>query len=384
MGDPRQANIGDFNPFSLLSPYERPSSPPNHSPTPESEAIDSQIDDEMIDIIAETTPKAIARPLATEFSSDPISGPTQKVFSAGLKGSIHRSNHMTHARKRTRTTNPSSFFTEEDLSTPTPITTPLPQTNTSRELILQARDLILKASISTQSRDEQARLLDLLELFREYTEKGRIRHASSILASQVANLENATRRIENQSRVKHIIQPKPTLTTSTTTTQPTSYANIAARDPQHWNQVTTKAPNKAKEVKEKKKDKGALSRATLIQKSSISTSEFSALRLRNLFNSAFRAKGIEKLVISTVSLSFKGNIVVYTTPDFNSAFLIQNRTVFESILPDLIKIQGGESWYKVVIYRIPIREFSTELGIDLVVDEIKTFNKGLTPIGRPY
>ena len=34
----------------------------------------------------------------------------------------------------------------------------------------------------------------------QYTEFGRIRHTSTLLASQVANLENATKRIENQSR----------------------------------------------------------------------------------------------------------------------------------------------------------------------------------------
>jgi hypothetical protein len=33
---------------------------------------------------------------------------------------------------------------------------------------------------------------------------------------------------------------------------------------------------------------------------------------------------------------------------------------------------------------IPIIDFDTPTGMELVVDEIKTFNKGLTPIGTPY
>ena len=89
-------------------------------------------------------------------------------------------------------------------------------------------------------------------------------------------------------------------------------------------------------------------------------------------------------MISTISLSIKGNIVVYTTPDFNSAFLLQNQAIFASVLPDLVKLQGGESWYKIVIHGIPIREFNSKEGMDLIVEEIKTFNKGLTPIGRLY
>jgi hypothetical protein len=38
----------------------------------------------------------------------------------------------------------------------------------------------------------------------------------------------------------------------------------------------------------------------------------------------------------------------------------------------------------VLIYGLPLREFDTEKGIDLIVSEIKTFNKGLKPIGYPY
>jgi hypothetical protein len=35
------------------------------------------------------------------------------------------------------------------------------------ELVLQARDLLIRASISTSSRSEQSNLLDLLEIFRD-------------------------------------------------------------------------------------------------------------------------------------------------------------------------------------------------------------------------
>ena len=59
--------------------------------------------------------------------------------------------------------------------------------------ILEARDLIVLASIITTSRDEQTRLLDLLAIFREYTEKGSLFKASNIITSQIANLESATR-----------------------------------------------------------------------------------------------------------------------------------------------------------------------------------------------
>ena len=54
------------------------------------------------------------------------------------------------------------------------------------------------------------------------------------------------------------------------------------------------------------------------------------------------------------------------------------------MLPLVIGLKKGEPWYKVIVHSIPIQEFNTEDGIDLVVSEIKTFNKGLEPIGRLY
>ena len=99
-----------------------------------------------------------------------------------------------------------------------------------------------------------------------------------------------------------------------------------------------------------------------------------------MLNTAFCLKGIKELVISTVSLSLKGNIIVNTTPEFNSDFLVQNEAIIKGVLSLVKKIQKGEHWYKVIIYSLPIRKFDIPKGIELVLEEIKTFNKGLEPI----
>ena len=54
------------------------------------------------------------------------------------------------------------------------------------------------------------------------------------------------------------------------------------------------------------------------------------------------------------------------------------------MLPRLIGLQKGDKWYKVIVHGIPIQEFNTPEGMELVAEEIRTFNKGLTPIGTPY
>ena len=89
-------------------------------------------------------------------------------------------------------------------------------------------------------------------------------------------------------------------------------------------------------------------------------------------------------MISTVSLSQKGNITVTTTPEFNAEFLIEKEAIIKGVLPLIDGLQKAEPWYKVIIHGIPISDFNTEGGIELIASEIKTFNKGFTPIGRPY
>lgn len=290
--------------------------------------------------------------------------------------------------------------------------------NEAKLLIREARSLLLKAINITPSHDQQSRLLDLVEIFREYTEFGRIRHTSTLLASQVANLENATKRIEIQSRTQQATQAKlATLATQANTSsgKPT-WAKIATQEPPHsqtdkdWTIVShTKSKNQGGNGTSTLTSSGsargtnttsardtslystrdakntALSRkCTFLLAHIEQATSFSAISVRNLLNTAFRSKGIKGLVISMVSLSSKGNIIVNTTPEFNSDFLVSNIDIIKGVLPLVKSIQKGEPWYKVIIHGIPIREFDTPEGMDLVLEEIKTFNKGLEPIGQPY
>jgi hypothetical protein len=65
---------------------------------------------------------------------------------------------------------------------------------------------------------------------------------------------------------------------------------------------------------------------------------FSTILTRNSLNTTFCSKEIKGLVISIVSLFLKDNIIVNTTSEFNSNFLVQNQAIIKKILPLVISI----------------------------------------------
>jgi hypothetical protein len=260
---------------------------------------------------------------------------------------------------------------------------------TAREAILQARDLIIVAYSKT-TREEQTKLLDLLEIFREFTESGKITKTSNIIASQIANLETVTRKIESKTR--NLVNNTKS-TSNQPINQPTnqpigqSFAQIASSTivdnskPQEWTIVGKKSkiiPKPATKPKEAKN-----TRRLILTRLITRNDAFSPLALRNAFNKAFSEKGIKNLVVASVTKSRNSNLVITTTSDFTAEFLLQKRSIWENLI-SFNNAQKDEPWHKVVVHGIPTMDFHIENGPELILEEIKTFNKGFNPIGKPY
>ena len=75
--------------------------------------------------------------------------------------------------------------------------------------------------------------------------------------------------------------------------------------------------------------------------------------------------------------------MIITTSDFSADFLLQKSEIWANIIPHKLA-QKDAPWFKVVAHGIPTSDFNNPSGMQLIVDEIKTFNKGFTPIGTPY
>jgi hypothetical protein len=151
---------------------------------------------------------------------------------------------------------------------------------------------------------------------------------------------------------------------------------------QEWTIVGSKKASQDPKPKPKLKQNTS-NRLILLQATSSSNTSFSPLALRNAFNKAFLAKGIKGPIVATISRTLGKNIVVTTTPEFSADFLLEKQAIWEHIVPFKLA-QKDEPWHKVILHGIPILDFNTPEGMDLVVDEIQTFNKGFTPIGTPY
>jgi hypothetical protein len=66
--------------------------------------------------------------------------------------------------------------------------------------ILQVYNLLVEVYSATKSYKKQSQILDLIEIFREYTKLGKLQKVTNQLASQVNNLEYTSRKIETKTK----------------------------------------------------------------------------------------------------------------------------------------------------------------------------------------
>lgn len=233
-----------------------------------------------------------------------------------------------------------------------------------------ALDCLLKAANLEEDLEKNRKILDLLQIFREYTEGGILDKAKSILATQVRSLENTSRALANRTRELNKLPAAPP--TSIYIPQPpnpilppanspkSNYASIAATNCQEWTTIarknasqttkTTIPPTGGKKTK-------PLRQAVLRLVSR--PSEISSFAMRNAFNKAFSVVYSKKpTVISAASISEKGNLVLTVTESYSADFLLKNKKIIDSVIPT-VSIIENKPWYKVAVHGIPTADLNT-------------------------
>ena len=267
-----------------------------------------------------------------------------------------------------------------------------PNVHSVPEAIQLVRNVLVQAANMSQSQQEQTNLLDLLEVVRDFTETGRVRkQESAILAHQIQRLETVSKafskNINSQTKAteKLLLQPQANATPPPPpppTQQrrqallPASYAAAAASGAPRTAEWTTVASKKKVPGTAVPKNSLSSRQLVLIHKS---TSPINSLTLRNNINNAFANKGVTAPVIVSATRSKQENIVLTTTPAFNAQYLLENKEIWKHT------VQFHEAlpivpWYKGAIHGVPT---SLE-SLDVLKDEIRTFNNGLQIVGQPY
>lgn len=115
-------------------------------------------------------------------------------------------------------------------------------------------------------------------------------------------------------------------------------------------------------------------RLVIILRKGATTPALDPLTLRNSINTFIKAtKGLQN-VVSTISLSLKGNITI-TTPGHIAVDIIDQsviRKVFEGYPID--RVQAPETWIQLVAHGAPKRPFEGPEGMDIFKEEIHIFN----------
>jgi hypothetical protein len=202
--------------------------------------------------------------------------------------------------------------------------------------ILETKDLLIKATGLTKEYDKQTRLLDLIEIFREYAEKRKVLKTSNIIVSQIISLENTTRRME--SKTKELVQTAPKNRTMAQIVSIDLKSTPISPKPEEWTLV-----EKKKQYQTSKTAKIALNvyKHLILVQPKDQNLDFSPLTIRNKLNLAFASKGIKDPVIALITKTLGGNLVITTTPTFLAAFLIEKKTIWDGIVP-YTRIQQDE------------------------------------------
>ena len=78
------------------------------------------------------------------------------------------------------------------------------------------------------------------------------------------------------------------------------------------------------------------------------------------------------------------SIILTTMPDFSADFLIQKKAVWEELVNKIAKkVEKDVHWNRIVIHGVPIEPFSTDEGLDMLKNEIETFNPQLKLMKKP-
>jgi hypothetical protein len=175
--------------------------------------------------------------------------------------------------------------------------TTLPVASSAQEAISIARDMVLQASTLAETNQEQTKLLDLLKVFRNFTETGRVAREEPASSSRRKTYAEAT---------------GPYTATHPNNTPLLRRSGRAA------------PPAKAKAA-QVKKDTQKRELVLLVEEANTAEAEaVNPLAQRNAINAALKTVSNSAAVVASVRLTARKNLLLTTTERFTADFLLQH------------------------------------------------------------
>lgn len=234
--------------------------------------------------------------------------------------------------------------------------TTLPVVHTAQEAIYVARDMVLQASTLAETNQEQTKLLDLLEIFRNYTETGRI----------------ASKELASSSRRKTYAEATGANTATYQNNTPSLGRSRHAVLPQEKQRQNQSAKATATQIK---KDTKKRELVLLVDEANTAEAEkVDPLAQRNAINAALKIVSNTAVVVKNVRLTARKNIILTTTEEFSADFLLQHKDTWKSAVQVTCKgMETQEEWIRVVAHKVYMHEAFLSSPAELKV-EIETFN----------
>ena len=188
-------------------------------------------------------------------------------------------------------------------------------------------------------------------------------------------------RLDNLGLEKgEVTQSESTLPTPLQTPPETlkTYAQVAKTTPNNKQQKLSPSAKK-KQIPEKT----SYRERRLVLSDSKTFQIKNALELRDKLNLDFKQQvKAQSNVIAAITKSQKNqNVILITSETYSADFLSQHEKVWQKYFATSYSFSyKDKEWHKVVVHGIPTSIFNYDGGLQLIKQEVETFNAGLTPI----
>jgi hypothetical protein len=294
----------------------------------------------------------------------------------------------------------------------------LNESRQAEDKILEARQcLIAAASLLGSKPNEQSRILELIEVMRDFTEKKELPTVASIVSTQTNVLEKTIQKFDktiatftathtnalketvckwNDAIISHSnsLESRVSLGSVPVTSsnslpqfsgqsQSPSFAEIARKNlPQPAKSLETTTDGWSSVGKNGKVNTFKPKPVRLVLEAVDKVKPIKPLLLRDTVNKTAKELGFRGIFALSTAKSGRGNIVVQLSSREARDFAYQSIEALRKVI-GFQKVLEDDSCFKVVVHGVSTEDFNVENGLASIREEIETYNSGLKPISDP-